>query len=141
MAELKTRATDASVEDFLAAVEHPVRRADGLALLELLTEVTGEPARMWGDSIVGFGQYRYTYATGRSGEWPVAGFSPRKTRMVLYIMAGFTSYDELMSRLGKHKTGRSCLYVNKLADVDLGVLRELVAASVAHMHELYPADP
>ena len=100
-----------------------------------MEEVTGEKAVMWGDSIVGFGTYHYVYASGREGDWPVTGFAPRKQALTLYIMSGFDQYDELLARLGKHSTGKSCLYIKRLSDVDVDVLRELVAESVAHMGE------
>ena len=135
MAELKTQKNDASVEAFLQGVESEKKREDSYALLELMREVTGEEPAMWGTSIVGFGSYRYKYASGREGEWFLSGFSPRKQNLTLYIMSGFDEYDSLLSRLGKYKTGKSCLYLNKLEDVDPEVLRELVRRSVAHMAE------
>lgn len=136
MTELKTRKNDASVEAFLDGVPDLQKRQDSYALLALMEEVTAEPARMWGDSIVGFGAYHYTYASGREGDWFVAGFSPRKQNLTLYIMAGFDQYDDLLARLGKHSTGKSCLYVKRLSDVDMDVLRELVRQSVAHMTQV-----
>lgn len=99
-----------------------------------MQEVTGAEPRLWGSSIVGFGDYHYKYESGREGDWFVTGFSPRKQNLTLYIMAGFDNYDQLLSRLGKYKTGKSCLYINKLDDVDLDVLKELVAQSAAHMN-------
>ena len=98
-----------------------------------MSEITGEPAEMWGGSIIGFGSYHYVYESGREGDWFLTGFAPRKQSLTLYIMPGFEHYDDLLARLGKHKIGRSCLYINKLADVDMDVLRELVAESVSHM--------
>ena len=98
-----------------------------------MREVTGAEPQMWGDSIVGFGSYHYVYASGREGDWPLTGFSPRKRNLTLYIMAGFDEYDELLSRLGKFKTGKSCLYINKLEDVDQEVLAELVKRSAEHV--------
>lgn len=133
MAENKTKPTRASVPRFLASVENDRRREDALVLCELMKEITGEPAVMWGESLVGFGKYAYRYESGRSGEYFVAGFSPRKASLVLYIMSGFTGHDALMKKLGKHKTGRSCLYINKLDDVDMDVLRELISRSVEHV--------
>ena len=133
MAEPKTQANDASVADFLAAVPDPTRRADCLAVAELMREVTGAEPRMWGPSIVGFGRYRYRYASGREGEWPLAAFSPRKQNLTLYVLTGFDGEDALLARLGKHTTGTSCLYLKRLADVDRAVLRELVERSVAHV--------
>jgi len=138
MSDLKTRPTDASVEAFIDAVEHPRRREDARTLLELMHRVTGEEPVMWGPSIVGYGSYHYRYASGQEADWPVVGFSPRKQNLSIYIMTGFEASDELLSRLGKHKTGKSCLYVNKLADVDLDVLESLVRASVAAMKRRYP---
>lgn len=136
----KTRETPASVADFLDGVAHPVRQADARVVAAMMEEISGEPARMWGSSLVGYGQYHYRYDSGREGDMFRVGFSPRKANLVLYIVPGFGHYDALMARLGKHKTGRSCLYVNKLADIDLEVLRELIVASVAHMADKYPAD-
>ncbi len=133
MTELKTQKNDASVKDFLNSVPDERKREDSFAILELMRDITGEEPAMWGSSIVGFGSYRYKYASGREGEWFLAGFSPRKQNLTLYIMAGFDEYDSLLAELGKYKTGKSCLYINKLADVDLPTLRELVRQSVAHM--------
>ena len=133
MAELKTQRSDNSVAAFLSAVEHPQRKADAHVLLELMQRVTGEPPTMWGSSIVGFGSYHYRYASGQEGDWPITGFSPRKAATTVYIMSGFDRYDELLGKLGKHKTGKSCLYIAKLADVDLKVLEKLVAESVKVM--------
>lgn len=132
MAELKTKKTTVSVSAFIDAVENDVRRADAKAVLKLMKDVTGEKPALWGPSIIGFGSYK-----SPSGDWPIVGFSPRKANLVLYIMPGFAQYDALMKKLGKHKTGKSCLYLNKLADVDQGVLRELVERSVAHMRAQY----
>lgn len=133
MAELKTKPTDASVEAFLHQVENEKKREDAFAILALMQEVTGEPAKLWGSSIIGFGSYHYKYASGHEGDACLTGFSPRKQNLVLYILAGFEQYDALLAKLGKHKTGKSCLYINKLADIDQTVLRELVAQSVTHM--------
>jgi hypothetical protein len=130
MSELKTQKNDASVESFLNSVENEKRRDDSFVVLDLMKEVTGEEASMWGTSIVGFGSYHYKYASGRKGDWMKVGFSPRKQNLTLYIMDGFKDYDELLSKLGKHKTGKSCLYINKLEDVDQHVLKELVKQSV-----------
>ena len=135
MAELKTQKNNASVEDFLNSVEDEKKRADSFAILELMREVTGDEPAMWGTSIIGFGSYHYTYASGREGDWMLVGFSPRKRNLTLYIMSGFDQYDTLLAQLGKYKTGKSCLYVNKLEDVDMSVLRELVKQSVEHMIE------
>ena len=126
MAEPKTKKTIASVSAFIDAVENETRRADAKAVLKLMKEITGEKPAMWGPTIVGFGAY-----TSPTGDWPIAGFSPRKANLVLYIMPGLDKYEPLLGKLGKHKTGKVCLYLNKLADVDLGVLRDLVTRSVA----------
>jgi hypothetical protein len=133
VSDLKTQKNDASVEAFLNSVENERKRADSFAILELMREVTGEEPAMWGDSIVGFGSYHYRYASGREGDWFVVGFSPRVQNLTLYIMSGFDEYQGLLAKLGKFRTGKSCLYINKLADVDMDVLRELVERSVAHV--------
>ncbi len=130
MSELKTQKNEASVEGFLNSVENEKRREDSFVVLDLMKEVTGEKPVMWGTSIVGFGSYHYKYASGREGDWFVVGFSPRKQSMTLYIVDGFGNYDLLLRDLGKYKTGKSCLYINKLEDVDQKVLRELVKQSV-----------
>ena len=135
MAKLKTQKNDASVEDFLNGVSDQKKREDSFAILELMRDVTGEEPAMWGTSIVGFGSYRYKYASGREGEWFLTGFSPRKRNLTLYIMAGFENYDSLLADLGKHKTGKSCLYINKLEDVDIPTLRKLIRQSVTHLAE------
>lgn len=137
MAELKTKQTGASVEDFLAGVADEARREDCRALVRLMTRVTGAPPRMWGSGMVGFGRYHYKYASGREGDWFLTGFAPRKQDLTLYIMAGFDRYEDLMARLGRHRTGRSCLYVKRLADIDADVLDALVTASVAHVKQTY----
>ena len=129
MAELKTRQTGASVEVFLKRITDPERQRDCRAVAKLMQEATGAEPRMWGTSIVGFGSYRYRGRTGER-EWFPVGFSPRKQDLTLYILAGFERNAALMKRLGKHKTGKSCLYLKRLADVDMGVLRQIVAQSV-----------
>ena len=131
MAELKTKKNRASVAKFLNSVKDPARRKDAKAVHALMKEVTGEKAVMWGPSIVGYGSYHYRYASGREGDWMLTGFSPRKQALSLYIMDGFGGYRPLLKKLGKFKTGKSCLYVKSLEDVDLDVLRELIAKSVA----------
>lgn len=137
MAALKTQENEASVDDFLAAVVHHKRREDSLIIKGIMERLTGQPAKMWGTAIIGFGAYDYTYPTGNSGRWMMTGFSPRKTALTLYIMPGFSKYETLMSRLGKYKTGKSCLYINKLEDVDMLVLEELITLSFQHMKENY----
>ena len=133
MYELKTKLNDQPVEAFLNGVEDPQKKQDCFVILDLMAEITGQPPRMWGDSLVGFGKYSYHYASGHQGEWFLTGFSPRKQNLTLYIMSGFDEYDGLMAKLGKYKTGKSCLYIKKLEDVDQGVLRELIDRSVKHM--------
>ena len=135
MAENKTQKTGASVDEFLAAVSNAQRRADGLALLDMMKDVTGLEPEMWGPSIIGFGEYHYRYESGREGDMPLVGFSPRSKSLSLYVMPGFGEFDDLLSRLGKYRTGVSCLYVNKLADVDTDVLRELIARSYQYMRD------
>jgi hypothetical protein len=133
MSENKTRPNDQNVIDFLTSVDHQTRREDAFTVLKMMEEITGEDAVMWGSSIVGFGSYHYKYDSGREGDMPLIGFSPRKQSMTLYIMSGFDSEEELLASLGKHKTGKACLYVNKLADVDEGVLRQMIKRSYEHM--------
>ncbi|MBR9826398.1 MAG: DUF1801 domain-containing protein [Alphaproteobacteria bacterium] len=138
MAETKTRPTTVSPEDFIATVEHKTRRADAETLLEMMKRITGWEAQMWGPSMIGFGSYHYKYESGHEGDFMRTGFSPRKANLVVYIMPGYTDYGEILSRLGKHKMGKSCLYINKLADVDLAVLEELIRAGLADMKKKYP---
>lgn len=140
MAELKTKANDGSVEDFLDGATNEESRAFAEAIAEIMAELTGEPGRMWGSSIVGFGSYAYRYPTGNSGVWMRTGFSPRKAAMSIYVMSGFGSFDAIMGRLGKHKVGKSCLYVKRASDIDMDVLRELLAASLEEMARMYPDD-
>lgn len=133
MAELKTKRNRKSAKKLLDGVKDAGRREAAFKIMALMQEVTGEQPEMWGDSIVGFGTYRYEYESGRSGEWFLTGFSPRKANLTLYIMSGFSRYRELLGKLGKHKTGKSCLYINHLDDIDTKVLRRLVKESVAHV--------
>lgn len=137
MSQRKTTQNEANVNAFLDAVENPQRRADARRLLALMQEITGEPPKMWGSSIVGFGSYRYRYASGREGEWPRVGFAPRKRNLVIYIMPGFAAYGALLDRLGKFRTGKSCLYVNRLDDLAPDVLEELVRESLREMQRRY----
>lgn len=130
MAETKTKPTDVDVDVFLDDIQHPVRNADGKTLRALMERVTGEPATMWGPTIVGFGRYHYRYASGHEGDACRVGFSPRSANLVLYV-GGFPEYDALLARLGKHKRSKACLYVNKLADVDSEVLEEIVRLTYA----------
>lgn len=137
MAKMKTTPTQASVDAYIDAVEDAQKRADCRAVAAMMAEVTGAPARMWGPSIVGFGAYHYRYASGREGDFMEAGFAARKRAITLYIMAGFSEYGDLLAKLGKHDTGKSCLYVKRLADVDQAVLREMVERSVAWIRARY----
>ena len=142
-AEIKTRATEAGVADFIAAIPDTRRREEAALVDAMHRRVTGLEPRMWGPSIIGYGSYDYVYDSGRSGTMCRAGFSPRKTAMTLYLMGHYLDRqpeaDALLAKLGKHKTGKSCLYVNKLADVDLAVLEQLVALSWDVMNARYPA--
>lgn len=132
MADLKTTRTGGSVEAFIQGIAEDDRRQDCLGLVDIMRRATGLEPEMWGPSIVGFGSYHYTYASGREGDWFLVGFAPRKRDLTLYIMAGFDRYEEVLAKLGTYRTGKSCLYIKRLADVDLVVLEELVSASVAH---------
>ena len=144
MAALKTTRNQASVKDFLATVEDEQKRRDCQRVDRLMSRITGSKAAMWGSSIVGYGSYHYVYASGQEGDWPLCGFSPRKQNLVLYIMPGFGSgferQAELMEKLGRYKTGKSCLYLRRLDDVDQEVLAELVRESVQYMREKYPTN-
>jgi len=130
MAETKTKPTLVNVDDFIAAVEKPVRRADARVVRDMMERVTGEPATMWGPTIIGFGTYHYRYASGHEGDMCRMGFSPRSANLVLYV-GGFPDYDELLGKLGKYKRSKACLYLNKLADVDLDVLEEIARRTYA----------
>ena len=137
MAELKTKANDASVSEFLADLTDPQKRADCKAIAKMMREATGKRAKMWGTSIVGYDQYEYTYASGRSGSWMMTGFSPRARDITFYIMPGFSKFGPLLKKLGKYRTGKSCLYIKKLADVDEKLLAQLIAGSVREMRRKY----
>ncbi len=137
MAPNSTQQTEIDAAEFVAAVEHPTRRADAEALLDLMSRLTGCSARMWGPSIIGFGRYHYRYDSGREGDSMITGFSPRKANMVVYVLPGYDDISEQLGRLGKHKIGKSCLYINKLADVDLDVLEEIITDAIAKMRAGY----
>ncbi|AQR74305.1 DUF1801 domain-containing protein [Sphingomonas sp. LM7] len=137
MAELKTKATQISVDDFIEAVPDPVRRADAKTVAALMARVSGEVPAMWGPTIIGFGSYHYRYDSGHEGEMCRLGFSPRKAELVLYVLNGSPEQDAQLARLGKHKTGKSCLYIKTLADVDIGVLEELLRDQLASMDTRY----
>ena len=138
MAKMKTTPTDASVDAYIDAVEDAQKREDCRAVAAMMAEATGAPARMWGSSIVGFGSYHYRYESGREGDFMETGFAARKRALTLYVMSGFSEHGDLLAKLGKHKTGKSCLYVKRLADVDQDVLREMVERSVAWIRARYP---
>ena len=140
MAELKTQRNDGDVDAFLSSVPDDRRPADARAVCALMADVTGEPPVLWGKDIVGFGTLRYRYADGRRAEWFVVGFSPRKQSLTLYLMSGFEHRSDLLERLGPHTTGKACLYVKRLAAVDLDVLRELVVASMAASRKAEPPE-
>ena len=139
MADNKTKPTKVSVASFIAQLADPTKRSDAKALVELLREVTGEPPKMWGPSIIGFGTCHYKYDSGREGDMPVAGFSPRKAATVIYILTGARGSEALFAKLGRHTIGKSCLYIKKLADVDPAVLKTLVVRSVAEIRSRYPS--
>jgi hypothetical protein len=140
MPENKTQPTEASVDAFIDAVADETRRTDARTLAALMTRLTGEAPRMWGPSIIGFGSYRYQYASGHGGEMCRIGFSPRKTELVLYALNGSPEQDAQLARLGKHRIGKGCLYIRKLVDVDMGVLEELIRDQFASMEARYPGN-
>jgi len=134
----KTVATANDVDAFVAAVADPAQREDALTLIAMMAQASGEPPRMWGPSIIGFGSYHYRYESGREGDSLRIGFSPRKGQTVIYMMDGYEQHSELLARLGKHKLGKACLYVKRLSDIDQAVLGEMVASSLAYMAAKYP---
>lgn len=135
MAELKTKPTAESVKDFINKIPDEERRADCFQVAKIMEEITGEKPKMWGPSIVGFGTYHYKYASGREGDWLITGFSPRKKDLTLYIMMGFEKHGELMKKLGKHSVSKSCLYIKRLADVDIPTLKKLIKTSVKQLQD------
>jgi len=138
MAELKTQPTTESVRDFIDGIADDTKRRDCRAVMKIMKKVTKARPKMWGSSIVGYGKYQYKYASGREGEWFTAGFSPRAQSLTLYIMSGFREYAGLMKKLGKHTTGKSCLYIKRLDDIDLTILEELIERSVRHVERSSP---
>jgi hypothetical protein len=138
MSDLKTRPTDQKVAQFIEAVEPHQKRHDCWAVVEMMREITGAEPVMWGASIIGFGTYTYVNTTKKPADWPITGLSPRKANLTIYVMPGFSQYESLMTRLGKHSTGKSCLYIKKLSDIDESVLKELIRRSVEHMRATYP---
>jgi len=133
MAELKTKLNDVSVVKFINSIKDESNRNDCFVIMKLMQKITKSEPKMWGSSIVGFGNYHYKYASGREGDWFLTGFSPRKQNLTLYIIAGFDHYDELMTKLGKYKTSKSCLYIKSLKDIDQKVLKEMITLSVKKM--------
>lgn len=134
MAEIKTKVNGASVEDFINSVDNEQKQQDGFKLLEIFTRLTGEKPKMWGSSIIGFGQYHYkSERSSQEGDWMLTGFSPRKQALTLYIMHGLEDQADLLQKLGKHKTGMGCMYINKLEDVDISILGELIKRSYSYM--------
>ncbi len=137
MAELKTKKTSASVAAYLNAITDKQKRSDCKAVAKMMRDATGKRARMWGGSLVGYGSYDYKYASGREGTWFICGFSPRAQNITIYIMPGFSGFKKLMNKLGKYKTGKSCLYIKKLEDIDQNVLKDLITGSVNEMRRRY----
>ncbi|WP_106745562.1 DUF1801 domain-containing protein [Yoonia maritima] len=138
MADNKTQPTAQVVSEFITTVEPHRKRDDAVALDALFQKITGWPPRMWGPSIIGYGQYHYTYDSGREGNFLATGFSPRKANLVIYIMPGYTDFSVILGRLGKHKLGKSCLYINKLSDIDIDVLAELIQAGIDDLGRRWP---
>ena len=140
MTDNKTHVTQVSVDTFIAAIPHAVRQADAKTLDALYRKITGAEPRMWGPTIIGYGQYHYIYDSGREGDSLAAGFSPRKTNLSIYIMPGYQDYGEILGRLGKHKIGKACLYVNKLADINMDVLEELIRVGIKDLGKMWPVS-
>lgn len=136
--EQKTKETENSVIEFIEQVDHPQKREDAYKLLDIFTETTGYPAKMWGPSIIGFGSYHYKYASGHEGDAPLVGFSPRKAKISLYFAAGDPDRETLLQSFGKHTTGKGCVYINKVADIDVEVLKKLIHQSIKFLRETYP---
>lgn len=138
MYEVKTKENDNSVIEFIKKVESPKKKEDAYKLLDIFTDTTGYQAKMWGPSIIGFGSYHYKYASGHEGDAPLVGFSPRKAKISLYFAQGDKKRDELLERFGKHTTGKACVYINKISDIDAEVLKELIVQSIDFLRETYP---
>ena len=136
MTDPKTRPTGEDVSTFLASIQDAAVRADSRALVDVMGEVTGDPPRMWGGGMVGFGRYHARYASGREGEWPKVGFAPRARQLTVYLMSGLVGYEDLLDRLGRHRTGKSCLYLRRLDDVDRDVLTALIERAVRHLDQV-----
>ncbi len=135
MASPKTKPTKVNVKQFMQSVEHAQRQKDGYTILSMMEKISGLKPKMWGPSIIGFGSYHYKYDSGHEGDAPLIAFSPRKQKQVLYVLSGFKNQDKLLAQLGKYKTGKVCLYINKLADVDLAVLEKIIQAAWLHINE------
>lgn len=136
--ELKTKENDKDVIEFIESVDNPKKRADAYQLLGIFSETTGYPAKMWGTSIIGFGCYHYKYASGHEGDAPLVGFSPRKAKISLYMATGYTERDRFLEKLGKHTAGKACVYINKVTDINIDVLKEFIHDSVQFLQETYP---
>lgn len=141
MSDNKTTVTDVAVDEYLSQVEPERRRVDAQRLDQIFRQVSGFAPRMWGPSIVGYGRYHYRYESGREGDFLATGFAPRKANLVIYIMPGYTDFSAILARLGKHKIGKSCLYINNLDDIDLDVLKELIAAGIEDLGRHWPVEP
>jgi hypothetical protein len=139
MAELKTKPNEADVQAFIESINEVQKKEDCYKLIRIMEELTGKPAKMWGKSIVGFDTYHYVYASGKSGDWMLTGFSPRKASLTIYITAGLEHFEAQLSKIGKHKTGKSCLYAKKLEDLDLSILKEIIVKSNRMMKQRYPS--
>ncbi|MEQ8241617.1 MAG: DUF1801 domain-containing protein [Cyclobacteriaceae bacterium] len=137
MAELKTKPTEVDIHDYINMIENEGMRSDSFKLIDMMEDATNQKGMMWGTSILGFGKYSYKYASGREAEWMQVAFAPRKTKLVIYIMDGFKKYNELLTDLGKHKTGKSCLYIKHLSDIDMTILKEIIKQSVAYTSSKY----
>lgn len=138
--ELKTKETDRSVIEFIEGVDHPKKREDAYKLLDIFTEASGYEAKMWGPSIIGFGRYHYKYPTGHEGDAPLVGFSPRKAKISLYFATGDTEREQLLEKFGKHTSGKACVYINKLDDIDVDVMKELIYQSITFLQNMYPEN-
>ncbi len=138
MYELKTKETENSVIEFIEAIDSVKKREDAYKLVDIFAETTNYSPKMWGPSIIGFGAYHYKYATGHEGDAPLVGFSPRKAKISLYFATGEQKREELLKHFGKHTTGKACVYINKVADIDIDVLKELITSSVKFLQETYP---
>ena len=138
--QLKTKENDRSVIEFIEGVDHPKKREDAYKLLDLFTETSGYEAKMWGPSIIGFGSYHYKYPTGHEGDAPLIGFSPRKAKISLYFATGDKEREQLLEKFGKHTSGKACVYINKIDDIDVDVLKKLIHQSITFLQNMYPEN-